>query len=74
MCFTDQKTMQRGDPMELNFEGLKMQKSILTDRAQTVDEKNKFICLVIVFTPKVTVIKMSEMVHFLYFLLMTAKN
>ena len=74
MCFTDQKTMQRGDPMELNFEGLKMQKSILTDRAQTVDEKNEFICLVIVFTPKVTVIKMSEMVHFLYFLLMTAKN
>ena len=24
--FTDQNIMQRGDPMELNFEGLKIQK------------------------------------------------
>ena len=24
--FTDQNTMQTGDPMELNFEGLEMQK------------------------------------------------
>ena len=44
------------------------------DRAQRVDEKNEVICLVIVFTLGVMVIKMSKMVHFLYFLLMPAKN
>ena len=32
--------MQRGDPMELYFEGLEMQKwNISTDRAQRIDEK-----------------------------------
>ena len=46
---------------------------ISTDRAQRVDEKNEFICLVI-FTSRVMVIKMSEMVYFLYFQLITAKN
>ena len=44
------------------------------DRAQRVDEKNEVIYLVIVFTLGVMVIKMSKMVHFLYFLLMPAKN
>ena len=34
------------------------------DRAQRVDEKNGIICLVIMFTPRVTVIKMSTMTHF----------
>ena len=33
-----------------------------TDRAQKVQEKNGFICLVIMFTPRVMVFKMSKMV------------
>ena len=44
------------------------------DRTQTVDGKNEVICLVIMFTPQVMVIEMSKMAHFLYFLLMPAKN
>ena len=44
------------------------------DRAQSVDEKIRVICLVIMFTPRVEVIKTSQAAHFLYFLLMTAKN
>ena len=40
------------------------------DRAQRVHEKNSIICLVM-FTPKVKVMKMSKMAHFLYFLLIT---
>ena len=49
--------MQRRDPMELNFEGLEMQKwNIPTDIIQRVDEKDGVICLVIIFTPRVIVI------------------
>ena len=44
------------------------------DRAQRVDERNGVICLVIMFTPGAMVIKMPKMAHFLYFLLMAAKN
>ena len=63
------------NPMELNFEGFEMQKlNIPTDRAQRVDEKNEVICLFYMFTSRVTVIRMSQMAHFLYFLVMTAKN
>ena len=37
------------------FEGLEMQKcNIPTDRAQSVDEKNGVICLVIMFTSGVS--------------------
>ena len=44
--------------MELNFEGLEMQDwNIPTDRAQRLDEKNGVICLVIMFTYRVLVIK-----------------
>ena len=43
------------------------------DRAQRVDEKNGVICLVM-FTPRLTVIKMSKMARFMYFLLDNAKN
>ena len=51
-----------------------MQKSnISTYRAQRVDEKNDVIHLVM-FTPKVVVIRMSKMAHFIYFLLNTEKN
>ena len=44
------------------------------DRAQRVDEKNWVIFLVIGFTSRVMVIKMSKLAHFLYFLLMAVKN
>ena len=51
-----------------------MQKwNISTYRAQRVDEKNDVICLVM-FTPKVMVIRMSKMAHLMYFLLNTEKN
>ena len=60
--------MQRWEPMGLNFEGLEIQKlNISADRAQTVNEKNGVICLVTMFTPRVTVIKMSQVVHFCIF-------
>ena len=42
-------------------------------RAQTLDGKNGVICLVNMLTPRVMVIKMSKMTHFLHFLLITAK-
>ena len=44
------------------------------DRTQRVDEKNVVICLVIMFTPRVMVLKISKVTHFLYFLLITAKD
>ena len=51
-----------------------MQKwNISTHRAQRVDEKNDVICLVM-FTSKVSVIRMSKMAHLMYFLLNTEKN
>ena len=57
--------MQRGDPMELNFEGLEMQKwNIPTDGALRVDEKYGISCLVIIITPRVNVFDMSKMAHF----------
>ena len=56
-----------GDPKDLDFEGLEMQKrNIAIDRAQTIDEKNGVICLVVMYTPRVMVIKMSKMTHFLF--------
>ena len=46
--------MQRGNPMELDFEGLETRQwNRPTDRAQIV-------CLVIMYTPGVMVIKMSK--------------
>ena len=48
--------------------------NITTNRAQIGDEKNWVICLVIMFTSKVMVIKLSKMADFLYFLLMTVKK
>ena len=57
-----------GGPMKLNFEGLQMQKwNIATDRIQKVRKGNEFICLVIMFTPAVMVIKMSKMPDFVLF-------
>ena len=43
------------------------------DRAQNADEKNGIICLVVMFTPRVIVLKMLEIANFLNFLLITAK-
>ena len=60
--------MQKEDPMELQFEGLEMQKcNIQTERTRRAGEKNEVICIVTIFTPKVMVIKMSKMVHFCIF-------
>ena len=73
--FTNHNVMQKGDPMELNFESLEMQKwNIPTDRSQKVDEKNGVIYLVAMFATRVAVIKISHITHFLYFLVMTAKD
>ena len=52
--------------MEFNFEVLEMGKwNIPTDRAQREHEKNQIIFLFIMFNPRVVVIKMSKMAHFL---------
>ena len=68
MYFTCQNIMQREDFMELNFEVFEMQKwNIPTDRAQRINEKNKVICIFIMFTSRVMVIKISKMTHSLYF-------
>ena len=48
--------------------------NIPTDRAQRVDGKNGVICLVIIFTPGVMVTKISKITHFLYFVMMPAKD
>ena len=75
VCFTNHNAMQKEDLMELNFEGLEMQKwNMRTDRAQRVDEKNGVIYLVAMFAPRVKVIKISHIAHFLYFLVMTGKK
>lgn len=59
-----------------NFEGLGMRKwNIPTNRAHKIVERNGVICLLTMFTSGVMVIKISQMTHFLYFLLlMTAKS
>ena len=56
---------------EIKF--LKFKTNISTDRAHSVHEKNRSICLVM-FTSRFMVIKMSKMAYFMYFLLDTAKN
>ena len=62
-------------PIELNFEGPQIQKwNTPTDKTWTVGVKNGVICLLIMFTPRVVVIKMLKIANFLYFLLMIAKN
>ena len=69
MCIV--KHNEKGDPIELNFEGLE---NIPTDRSQRVDKKNGVNCPVIMFISGVTAITMSKVAHFLYFLLMAAKR
>ena len=61
--------------MELNFEDLEKQKwNMPTVRTQRVGEKNGVVCLVIMFTSGLMVLKKSRMANFLYFLPTTAKN
>ena len=60
--------MQNGNPMEFNFEGLGMQKPIIsTNGAQRVDGKHWSISLVIMFTTRVMVTETSKMAHFCIF-------
>ena len=68
--YLDHNIMQSSeDLIELNFEGPQMQKwNIPTYRAQRVDEKSGVIYQVII------VIKISKMIHFLYFQMMIAKK
>ena len=47
------------------------ERNIPTGKTQRIDEKKGVICLVIIITPGVMVIKMSKMPHFLQ---MIAKN
>ena len=44
------------------------------NRAQRVDENNGFVCLFIMFTSRVIVIKMSKRTNFLNFQLIAAKS
>ena len=54
--------------MELKLESLEMQKwNMLMGRARRIDEKNAVICLVIIFSPGVKVIKMSKLAHLFVF-------
>ena len=51
--------------MELNFEGLEMQKlNIPTEQAQRVDAKNGVLCPAVMFTPRVMVVKLSKLPYF----------
>ena len=73
--FRVQNILQKGDPIELNFEDLETQKwNLPTDRAQKLVEKNWAIYLIIMFTPTVMTIRMSKVAHFLYLLLMAAES
>ena len=66
---------RKGNPMVLTFKVFEMQKwNKPTHRGQKVGEKNMVMCLVIMFTTRVMVIKMSKIAQFLYFLLMIAEN
>ena len=61
--------------MELNFEGLEMQKSnIPVNKAQIIYEVNGIICQVIMFIPVVMVIIMSKIAHFCIFWTWEYKN
>ena len=63
------------DHMEFNSKSLEMHERIMsTDRAQRADEKNGVIYLVVMFTSRFMVNKMSKMAHFFNFLLMAARN
>ena len=67
MCIFGTITQCKGGPMGLNFEGFKMQKwSKPVDRSERVDKKNRVVCLVIMFTSRVIVIKMWKIALFIF--------
>ena len=54
--------------MKLNFEGPEMLKwNIPTNKAQRIHEKNGILCLIIKFSPRVTVIKVLQIAQFFVF-------
>ena len=61
MYFTNQNILHSGDPVILNFEGLEIQnENKPMGRVQRAEEKNRVICLFVMFNPGVMVIKMSK--------------
>ena len=71
MCILQTRTYWKPGTEILSFE---LQKgNISVYRTQRAVEKNYVIRLVL-FTPKVMVIRMSKMAHFMYFLLNTEKK
>ena len=65
----------RGRSYGTEFWRLQIQKwNIPMDRDTREDEKNRVICLVIIFTPGIMIIKMSKPVHILDFPLITRKK
>ena len=70
-----QNIMHSGNSMELNFEGLEMQKwNEPTYGADRIHKKNQVVFLVIVFTLRAIVTEVSKIVYALYILLIAAKN
>ena len=68
LYFANQKKSEKEGSMELNFEGLEIQKwNIPMDRAQERDKKNGIICIVILFTPNFLVMNTSKMALFFLF-------
>ena len=74
MYILQTRTYVKGEPLGIEFwRSWNKKENIPTDRALRDGEKNGFICLVIMFTPRIKVIKMSKLAHFLEFLLIIAK-
>ena len=59
--------MQKRDPMELNSKVLKCKNETDQWKRSKSKWKNEVICLVIKFTLRVIVIKMSKIAHFLFY-------
>ena len=58
MCMLQNK--QRRCTTQLNFKGLEIQnRNMPADSIQIVDEKNRVICLVIILSPRIMIIRMS---------------
>ena len=66
--------MQRGAPWKWILKVLKCKNEICRPIQLKELMNNGVIFLVIMFTARIMVIKMSKMAHFLYLLLMTANN
>ena len=57
----------KGNTIQFNFQGLKLQKwNIPTDRNRRLDENNGVICLVIMFSSRVMVIKCEKWLIFAF--------